>query len=126
MYTDSFFTIVQNCTRRVTKMPEGRKRKGKHPDKILSATRVRVVIDPGRYVDGNGRYLVVDESGAKRWMGHLFPTRTCFVSSSFLARAGVNTFLYGINNGEQIVGLHYWSGDPIGEAILFQAEASRC
>jgi integrase len=44
------------------------KSKGKHPDKKLSATRVRALREPGRYVDGNGLYLVVDPSGAKRWL----------------------------------------------------------
>ena len=44
------------------------KRKGKHLEKALSATRVRTVSEPGRYTDGNGLYLVVEESGAKRWV----------------------------------------------------------
>ncbi|RVG27162.1 site-specific integrase [Sinorhizobium meliloti] len=30
--------------------------------------KVRQVSEPGRYADGNGLYLVVDESGAKRWL----------------------------------------------------------
>lgn len=42
--------------------------KGKHPEKALSATKVRGVIEPGRYADGNGLYLTVDPSGAKRWL----------------------------------------------------------
>ncbi|WP_234834327.1 tyrosine-type recombinase/integrase [Sinorhizobium meliloti] len=41
---------------------------GKHPDKALTAMKVRQVSEPGRYADGNGLYLVVDESGAKRWL----------------------------------------------------------
>ena len=41
---------------------------GKHPDKALSAVRVRQQKVPGRYTDGNGLYLVVDPSGAKRWL----------------------------------------------------------
>lgn len=41
---------------------------GKHPDKALSAMQVRQVSVPGRYTDGNGLYLVVDPSGAKRWL----------------------------------------------------------
>ncbi len=41
---------------------------GRHPDRALSATRVRGLTEPGRYADGNGLYLVVDPSGAKRWM----------------------------------------------------------
>src|SRR5512143_1683268 len=42
--------------------------KGRHPEKALSAVRVRAIKEPGRYTDGNGLYLVVDRSGAKRWM----------------------------------------------------------
>jgi integrase len=41
---------------------------GKHPEKALSALKVNKITDPGRYADGNGLYLVVDESGAKRWL----------------------------------------------------------
>lgn len=44
------------------------KSKGKHPSKALSAVRVRTIREPGRYADGNGLYLIVDPSGAKRWM----------------------------------------------------------
>ena len=42
--------------------------KGRHPEKALSAVRVRAINEPGRYADGNGLYLVVDRSGAKRWL----------------------------------------------------------
>src|SRR5512132_3455891 len=44
------------------------KAKGRHPEKALSAVGVRAIKEPGRYTDGNGLYLVVDRSGAKRWM----------------------------------------------------------
>lgn len=44
------------------------KRRGSHPDKALTAVQVRQIKQPGRYADGNGLYLVVDPSGAKRWM----------------------------------------------------------
>jgi integrase len=44
------------------------KGRGKHPEKALSAMRVRNLNTPGRYTDGNGLYLVVDPSGAKRWL----------------------------------------------------------
>lgn len=44
------------------------KAKGRHPEKALSAVRVRQLTAPGRYADGNGLYLVVDPSGAKRWL----------------------------------------------------------
>lgn len=44
------------------------KRSGRHPEKELTAVRVRSLTEPGRYSDGNGLYLVVEPSGAKRWM----------------------------------------------------------
>lgn len=44
------------------------KGRGKHPDKALTAVRVRQLKEPGRYADGNGLYLVVDPSAAKRWL----------------------------------------------------------
>jgi len=44
------------------------KPKGQHPDKKLSAVKVRTLTNPGRYADGNGLYLVVDPGGAKRWV----------------------------------------------------------
>lgn len=44
------------------------KPKGRHPEKALSSVRIRAINKPGRYADGNGLYLIVDPSGAKRWM----------------------------------------------------------
>lgn len=44
------------------------KRKGRHPEKALTALRVRALKAPGRFADGDGLYLVVAPSGAKRWM----------------------------------------------------------
>ena len=44
------------------------KPKGRHPDKALSAAFCRTVAVPGRYCDGNGLYLQVDPSGARRWV----------------------------------------------------------
>ena len=44
------------------------KNKGRHPEKALSAARVRSLREHGRYADGNGLYLFVDRSGAKRWV----------------------------------------------------------
>lgn len=38
----------------------------KHPEKALNAVKIRNA-KPGKYADGNGLYLTVDESGAKRW-----------------------------------------------------------
>jgi integrase len=39
----------------------------KHPEKALTAVKIRNA-KPGRHADGNGLYLVVDDSGAKRWI----------------------------------------------------------
>ena len=39
----------------------------RHPEKALTAAKIRNA-KPGRYADGNGLYLFVDDSGAKRWM----------------------------------------------------------
>ena len=44
------------------------KRRGRHPEKALTAVGVRQAKKPGRYADGNGLYLVVDPTGAKRWV----------------------------------------------------------
>lgn len=41
---------------------------GKHPEKRLNAASVNAAKKPGRYADGNCLYLVVDPSGAKRWL----------------------------------------------------------
>ena len=43
-------------------------KRGRHPDKALTAIQLRSLRAPGRYTDGNCPYLVVDPSGAKRWL----------------------------------------------------------
>ena len=53
------------------KKPRATKRKGRHPDKALSAAFCRTVAASGRYADGNGLYLHVDPSGARRWVQRL-------------------------------------------------------
>ena len=44
------------------------KRRGHHPEKALTAVRAKALKEPGRYADGNGLYLLVEPSGAKRWV----------------------------------------------------------
>ena len=44
-----------------------RKPKGRHPHHRLTAVSIRTK-PPGRHADGNGLYLVVDPSGARRWI----------------------------------------------------------
>ena len=44
------------------------KPKGRHPEKALTALKVKALNEAGRYADGNGLYLVVEPTGAKRWM----------------------------------------------------------
>src|ERR1035437_1797051 len=41
---------------------------GRHPEKSLSSVKIKSLSKPGRYTDGNGLYLIVDPSGAKRWV----------------------------------------------------------
>ena len=41
---------------------------GRHPHHRLTAVSLSAKKAPGRYADGNGLYLVVDPSGAKRWI----------------------------------------------------------
>jgi len=43
----------------------------RHPSNKLTALAVKKQTTPGRYCDGNGLYLVVDPSGAKRWLQRL-------------------------------------------------------
>ena len=47
---------------------KGRKPRGRHPQSRLTTLRVRSIKTPGRHADGNGLYLAVDPSGAKRWV----------------------------------------------------------
>ncbi|MGR3344949.1 MAG: Arm DNA-binding domain-containing protein, partial [Paracoccaceae bacterium] len=44
------------------------KKKGRHPVNALSDAFVRTVNGPGLFADGNGLYLKVDPSGARRWI----------------------------------------------------------
>jgi len=46
----------------------GRKPHGRHPERRLTPVRIRSIRTPGRHADGNGLYLVVDPSGARRWV----------------------------------------------------------
>ena len=45
-----------------------RKRKGRHPMNALTPAVLRAPLSPGMYADGNGLYLRVDDSGARRWV----------------------------------------------------------
>ena len=47
------------------------KRRGRHPQKALTDAFRRDVAEAGRYADGNGLYLHVDPSGARRWVQRL-------------------------------------------------------
>ena len=42
--------------------------KGKHPVNALTAMQISKMSAPGRYADGGGLHLVIDKSGAKRWV----------------------------------------------------------
>lgn len=49
----------------------GHKPSGRHAEKRLSAAQVRSIKEAGFYADGNGLYLKVEQSGAKRWVQRL-------------------------------------------------------
>jgi len=53
-----------------TRLLPGAKRKGRHPEKALSASFLRSA-PPGRHADGNGLYLFVQPSGARSWIQRL-------------------------------------------------------
>ena len=53
------------------KKPRATKRWGRHPQKALTDGFCRNVGESGRYADGNGLYLQVDPSGARRWVQRL-------------------------------------------------------
>ena len=40
----------------------------RHPDRALTAVQVRQIKTPGRHADGGGLYLLVEPTGAKRWV----------------------------------------------------------
>lgn len=44
------------------------KTKGPHPHNNLSSLAVKALKKPGRYSDGNGLYLVVSNTGSKKWI----------------------------------------------------------
>ena len=50
--------------------PQRTKRRGRHPDKALSAAFVRSA-PPGRHADGNGLYLFVQPTGTRSWIQRL-------------------------------------------------------
>jgi integrase len=41
---------------------------GKRREKVLSDKSINAITEPGRYTDGNCLHLIVDPSGAKRWV----------------------------------------------------------
>ncbi len=48
-----------------------RRKRGRHPEKLLSVQRIRGLTEPGRYFDGNGLYLQVTETAAQSWIQRL-------------------------------------------------------
>ncbi len=63
--------IEQKPNPPLPKKQRSTKRRGRHPDKALTAAFCRHVGESGRYADGNGLYLHVDPSGARRWVQRL-------------------------------------------------------
>ena len=69
-YTTSELGMEYGMLPLLRKRPN-RKRRGPHPDRALSASFCRNVGEAGRYCDGNGLYLHVETSGARRWVQRL-------------------------------------------------------
>ena len=44
------------------------KQRGPHPSNRLSSLAVKALKKPGRYSDGNGLYIVVSNTGSKKWI----------------------------------------------------------
>ena len=62
---------LESCEMLPKKRRQPAKRKGPHPEKALSDSFCRNVQEAGRYADGNGLYLLVEPSGARRWIQRL-------------------------------------------------------
>ena len=48
-----------------------KRKSGRHPEKQLSARGVATITEAGKYMDGNGLFLPVTETGAKQWVQRL-------------------------------------------------------
>lgn len=83
----------------------------RHPVKALNSARVASIKAAGRYTDGGGLYLVVDPSGAKRWLlrvvvkGRRRDIGLGGISTTSLARARELAVLYR--------GMARSGGDPL-------------
>ena len=55
---------------KIATKPRRTKRRGRHPEKALSAAFVRSA-PPGRHADGNGLYLFVQPTGTRSWVQRL-------------------------------------------------------
>lgn len=55
-YLDNFQTMTNKM------------KQGQHPHKALSVAKIRQLIKPGKYADGDGLYLVISKSGTRKWI----------------------------------------------------------
>ena len=62
--------VVMDAVIETTAKPSRTKRRGRHPEKALSAAFVRTA-PPGRHADGNGLYLFVQPAGTRSWIQRL-------------------------------------------------------
>ncbi|MCR9111652.1 MAG: Arm DNA-binding domain-containing protein [Rhodobacteraceae bacterium] len=103
----------------------GRKRR---PEKALSAVFVRQVVEPGRYADGNGLFLMVQPSGSKSWVQRL--TIRGKRSDIGLGGAGYVSLAEAREMALENKKLARAGGDPLrakreAQAVLTFAEAAR-
>ena len=111
-----------------TNPKNAQKPKGKHRDKVLTVALVRSIKESGFYSDGNGLYLKVDKSGAKRWIQRIvINKKRCDLglgSTSFVSLKDAREIAY--DNKRLILA----GGDPLAEkrkasAILSFKEAAK-
>src|SRR3954471_20495135 len=89
------------------------KGRGRHPQNALSAPFVAKVKKPGRYCDGGGLYLCVDESRAKRWELNLVVQG----KRRYIGLGGVTTvsLAEAREEGKRLRGIRQRGGDPLAE-----------
>lgn len=112
-------------------MPENNaqaRKSGRHPEKTLTAAKVRSALEPGKYRDGNGLFLRVEKSGAKRWVQRI--TIRGKVTEMGLGSASLVSLAEAREQALQNRKLARSGGDPLLErreasAMLTFEEASR-
>ena len=104
------YSVVKNAVIHSLSTPPKTKRRGRHPDKVLSAAFVRTAL-LGRHADGNGEYLFVQPTGTRSWVQRLVVhgRRRAGDPEADLAHEG--------SNGTKRAAAD-WHGDEVGHRVL--------